>query len=306
MVELIQRRLAAAGMHVERAATAREGLARAVAVRPDVVLLATSLPDGDGFSLLSKLRTTPALEGVSIALMTAMRRDADSLRRGLELGADDYLRKPIEEVELVARVRALLRLRRNFLDLHRKSARLAELNEELERLATHDALTGVHNRRWLEARLRDEVERTKRYGHPLALVLADVDHFKRVNDAHGHPAGDAVLRCVADTMARAIRRVDSLARFGGEEFVVVAPETDGDGACILAERLRAIVAGTEAIVAGASGEVALSVTASFGVASLAGEDARAAADDLAESLFAAADAALYRAKAGGRNRVERA
>lgn len=303
VAQLVERRLRAAGFEARAASTAFEAIELASREVPDVILLAMSLPDADGFTTLARLRALPALEGVSIALMSAMQRDPESLVRGLELGADDYLRKPIEHVELVARVRALLRLRRHIAELQLKSARLAELNAELERVAVRDGLTGVYNRRHLEQRLGEEVERARRYGQPLAVVVCDVDRFKSVNDTYGHAAGDAVLRGVATCLQATVRRTDLLARFGGEEFVVVAPSTDAAGGRTLAERARLALAAAPILASAGSGaHTMLRVTASFGVAATQGRDG--AGSRGAEELLAAADAALYRAKANGRNRVE--
>jgi diguanylate cyclase (GGDEF)-like protein len=302
VTELIERRLRAAGFETAAAATGQEALSVAGRERFDVILLAMSLPDVDGLGVLSRLRAMPGLDGASIALTASMHRDPESLVRALDLGADDYLRKPIEAVELVARVRALLRLRRHVTELRAQTERLAALNAELERLAVRDPLTGVYNRRHLEQRLAEETDRARRYGQPLTVILCDVDHFKKVNDTHGHAAGDEVLRNVAKLIGRTIRRVDLLARFGGEEFVVVAPATDAAGARVLAERLRAAVAAMPVLTTNGSGmHVALRVTASFGVATARGADQTPAA---AHELVAAADLALYRAKANGRNRVE--
>ncbi|MDO9020983.1 MAG: diguanylate cyclase [Deltaproteobacteria bacterium] len=300
--ELVRRRLGEAGFGTVAAASGQEALAAAEGGGVDVILLSAALPDGDGLDVLARLRAMPSLEGVSIALM-ATQRDAESLRRGLAQGADDYLRKPIDRVELTARVQALLRLRRHLAELRRKSERLEELNAALERLATRDALTGVANRGSLEARLAEEVDRWWRYRQPLSVVLLDVDHFKRVNDTHGHGAGDAVLRGVAETLAGAVRKVDFVARYGGEEFVVVAPSTDAAGARILAERVRAAVAGSPVEAAGLDGApVTVTVTVSLGVVTLPGVPEAAAMRPA--DLLARADKALYRAKQGGRNRAE--
>lgn len=154
-----------------------------------------------------------------------------------------------------------------------------------------DALTGLSNRRALEESLRAEISRAERFGHPLAVVLLDLDHFKQTNDSYGHAAGDVVLRHVSRLLWKTARQGDTVARFGGEEFVVVLPETDPDGARRFAERLRVAV---EACTVDG-----MRTTASFGVAAfIAGDDA--------DSLLTAADEALYRAKESGRNRVERA
>jgi diguanylate cyclase (GGDEF)-like protein len=166
------------------------------------------------------------------------------------------------------------------------------------RMAEVDGLTGVCNRRHFQVLLMREIERARSGGHPLALLLADVDRFKEVNDRHGHPAGDAVLQHVARVLSRRLRRSDVVARYGGEEFAVLLPGTDGPAALALAEELRREIESAAAPLPDPAGP--LRVTLSFGVASLPAD----AADE--QGLVTAADKALYRAKHGGRNRVERA
>ncbi len=167
-----------------------------------------------------------------------------------------------------------------------------------ERLRLHgrtDPLTGLYNRRYLEARLAEEVARARRHPMPLACMFLDVDHFKAVNDRHGHAAGDAVLRCLAERMTELLRASDVAVRYGGEEFALLLPQTAVAEAAVLAERLRAHLAARPVEVAGV--DVPVEVTVSIGVAELA-------ADEDGTGLLDGADRALYRAKAGGRNRVE--
>jgi diguanylate cyclase (GGDEF)-like protein len=179
--------------------------------------------------------------------------------------------------------------------LARNDALLAEVQakgELLEKHSREDSLTGVANRRHFDERLAVEIARAERYGHPLCLLLLDLDHFKRINDSHGHACGDAVLRLAARTMAANARATDFVARIGGEEFAVLLPEQDGAGAQAVAENMRALVAGldTTDIAPG------MRVTASLGVAVMRpGEDR--------DSLLRRADAALYEAKNAGRDRV---
>jgi len=301
VVELVRRRLGEAGFRTVAAGCGDEAMRAATEASPpfDVVLAGTHLSDGSGMELVHRLRGDSRTATTSIALMTAA-RDPEQTFRMLEAGADDCLRKPIDRVELVARVRSLLRIKRQLDELRDANARLEELNTELGRRATTDPLTKLANRQELESRLAHEVDRARRYGHDLGLLVLDIDHFKRVNDTHGHAAGDEVLRRVASVLHESVRRVDLAARYGGEELVVVAPSTDLVGAAKLADRLRRLVERTFVTVPMEGGTHRdLSVTVSVGAAALArGQDAG--------SLFAAADAALYRAKAGGRNRVERA
>ena len=175
-------------------------------------------------------------------------------------------------------------------ELARRNDELQALASQLEELATHDALTGAFNRRKLDEVVQAEIERTKRYGQPVSLLMLDTDHFKRVNDAFGHEAGDEVLVALAEELRAGIRSVDVLARWGGEEFIVLCPSIGLGEAGELAERLRAGVAARDF---GAAGRL----TVSLGVA----EYRRG---ETAGELFGRADAALYRAKEGGRDRVE--
>ena len=304
--EFVRRRLGEAGYETVLAGNAAEARVLGAQGEIDVVLLSVNLPDGDGFEVLSELRTMSALEGVSIAML-AGQRDTESLGRGLERGADDYLRKPMDRVELVARVAALTRLRRQIAELHRKNERLEELNAELERVASHDALTGLANRRYLETRLAEEVERVRRYRQPLAVLMLDVDHFKQVNDTHGHAAGDTVLRALGRVIGNSVRKVDLAARYGGEEIVVLAPSTGLAGALVMAERIRTAVATTRVEVTGLDGAPwVLQVTISLGVAAAQPEALGPVAELRCEDLLRAADDAMYRAKQAGRNRVEAA
>ncbi|MDZ7754777.1 MAG: DUF484 family protein [Gammaproteobacteria bacterium] len=171
------------------------------------------------------------------------------------------------------------------------------LNQErLRHYGRTDPLTGLYNRRYLEARLAEEVSRARRHGMPLSCMFLDVDHFKRINDRHGHAAGDAVLRHLAERITELLRASDVAVRYGGEEFALLLPQTAAAEAAVLAERLRAHLAAQPIEVAGVDSP--MEVTVSIGVAELA-------ADEDGAGLLDGADRALYRAKAGGRNRVER-
>lgn len=176
------------------------------------------------------------------------------------------------------------------LKVEERTVELVAANQELERIARHDALTGLHNRRAANERLQEEFQRMKRIETPYAILMMDIDHFKRVNDTFGHEAGDLVLRHVAGLLTGALRQTDFIARFGGEEFLALLPDTDRQGACVLAEKIRAAVAGSDAPEAG-------KITISVGVATAAVIDQR---DDEAVRR---ADQALYRAKESGRNQV---
>jgi diguanylate cyclase (GGDEF)-like protein len=221
---------------------------------------------------------------VYVVLLTARDRQEDMVV-ALEADVDDFLTKPLDAGELQARLRSgerLLALQENLL----------QVQEALRHQATHDDLTGLWNRAMVRQHLTAEISRAKRAGKPVAVVLADLDHFKQVNDTFGHQAGDAVLREATARLRLALRIYDSIGRYGGEEFLIVLPDCDTDAAVIVAERARACVATPMRI-----NDVDMPLSVSLGVAST-----RTSPED-ADDLIRAADEALYRAKAGGRNRV---
>ncbi len=294
-VELIARRLAEAGFATSSASGTEEAVSLALSASRsfDVVLVGHRLTDGTGVELVRRLRADARTAGISIALLTAM-PDPEETTLILEAGADEVLRKPIHRVELVARVRSLHRIKRQLDELRLANARLGELNVALEQSATTDGLTGLLNRRQLDRRLVEEVQRAHRYGTPLSVLMVDIDHFKKVNDGYGHAAGDAVLRAIAGEIRASVRIMDITARYGGEEIVVLGPSTSWPGGRALGERLRAAIERLEVSVPGL--EAPIRVTASIGVSTLA-------SDEDAGKLLARADEALYEAKHSGRNRV---
>jgi two-component system, cell cycle response regulator len=268
---------------------ARDGAeAWSILERPDAPRLAIldwMMPIIDGPEVCRRIRAQAQEPYIYTLLLTGKQRTEDVVE-GLDAGADDYLTKPFDAQELRVRLRTGIRI----VELQRE---LVRAREDLRFQATHDPLTGAKNRAALDAALAAEVERARRTRSELSLVMIDLDHFKRVNDTHGHPAGDSVLAEVAARLSRCLRPYDVLARYGGEEFVVLLNGCNATGAANAAERLRAAIASTPMSVAG----LELAVTGSLGVASL-GEGQGGA------ELVAEADAALYRAKARGRNRVE--
>ena len=213
--------------------------------------------------------------------------DEQRLLRALDMGVNDYLVRPVDRHELIARVRTQVRRKRHS-DYLRKS-----LNASLE-LAVTDPLTGLFNRRYLDTHAKALAEQASTAGTPLSTLVMDIDHFKSVNDTHGHAAGDSVLREFAQRLRGNTRGIDLVCRLGGEEFIVVMPDTPMWRARQIAERLRSCVASEPFLVGGAT---KVTVTASVGLATLErpGESM--------DALFARADQALYAAKREGRNRV---
>ncbi len=247
----------------------------------DLVLLDVDMPGLSGFDLLAILRSDPEFARTSAMFLTA-RSSVSDLVEGLSLGACDYVRKPWEPDELRARVQVALRMQADRDELEAR-------NRELDRLSGSDALTGLRNRRGFEQDL-DRL-RVRLRGEPVAVLAIDIDHFKRVNDQHGHAAGDSVLQTVAERLSAAVTARHLLARIGGEEFVVVAQGSNEATGTGLAERLRTVVGyAPVTLLTGESIEITVSVGVSSGTLS-------------DEKLVEAADIALYHAKDSGRNRV---
>lgn len=263
-----------------------EGFALLAREPVSLVLCDVEMPGLDGFKFLRLKAQKDGLHDVPVIMLTG-KEDVRAKVQGLSEGASDYLTKPFHDEELVARARVHLKLKELQDELRKKNALLEELSRT-------DSLTGLLNRRFLMELLLAEFQKSSRYGTPLSLVMLDIDHFKRVNDTYGHITGDAAIKAVAQVLRREIRTCDLAARFGGEEFAVVLPQTDQEGALIAAERCRRAVEAT-AIVAG---DQELHITASFGVATCPRADL-----GTIEQLIGAADEALYRAKGTGRNRV---
>jgi diguanylate cyclase (GGDEF)-like protein len=256
--------------------------AAAAAHPPDAILLEHEPARIDGMALLAALRADEALAAVPVILIT---HEPDLLLvAALRAGADDCIVAPYDPDELEARLAAALRVKR----LHDA---LIAANEQLARQALTDELTGLANRRHGTHELARTVSAAVRHGRPLALVRIDVDHFKTINDTHGHESGDRVLAEVARRLARAMRGGDELARWGGDEFVAILPDTDREGAFRAAVRLRESVAETAVDV----GATEVAVTVSVGWAHWSG--------DTPDDLLARADGALYRAKDAGRDAV---
>jgi len=248
-----------------------------------IVITDWVMPEMDGIEFCRAMRSMPSEHYVFIILLTSLDKK-DELVAGLDAGADEYLVKPVHTVELAARLKAA----RRFLDLE----------TSLKQLALHDQLTGAYNRGYLDRQLSKEIQRSWRYGHPLSIIMCDIDHFKAVNDRYGHQAGDQVLREFVSRINRSIRNEnDWVARYGGEEFVIVLPETPPAGCLIVAERFRKLIAATPVMVQ----EGAVDVTVSFGAITI--ENTSLIDEMSMDVILGKADECLYRAKATGRNRV---
>ncbi len=263
-----------------------EGYKKVLAAPPDLILCDLVMPSVDGFKFMTLIRGKPELRDIPVILLTG-RTEVDVKIRGLELGASDYVTKPFDAGELLARIKVQLKIKA-LQDALRRS------NDQLRELSSVDPLTKLFNRRYFMQALETEYERTRRYGAPLSFVMLDIDHFKRLNDTHGHQAGDDVLRGLADLLRMQVRTTDIAGRYGGEEFCVLLPHTGFPGAADLARRVRAAVEATPMETRAGP----LAITASLGVAVCPAPRIRSADD-----LIRLADEALYEAKAAGRNRV---
>lgn len=285
---IMARLLKRAGYLVETAANGREALAKVTSGDFQLMITDWEMPQMDGIELCSALRASQNRGYVYTILLTA--RDAiEHVVTGLQAGADDYLTKPVVEPELIARLNTGKRI----VTLERS---LRSANEENRRLSITDSLTGAYNRRYLMEQLLREIERAARYGRRLSVLMCDVDHFKRINDTHGHLIGDEVLKWLAATLQKTVRACDWVARYGGEEFVAVLPETDLKSAAAAAEHLRDEIAAAPFVTA----TVSVPVTASFGVSGWADG---VPADATLDALLARCDAGVYSSKAAGRDRV---
>jgi two-component system, cell cycle response regulator len=277
----------AAEQSVEIEADPNEALFRAADGNYDLVIVSLGLENFDALRLCSQIRSLDRTRNVPILAITEPDNDARMVR-GLEIGVNDYLTRPIDKNELLARARSQVRKRRY-------TERLRDNVQISIEMAITDALTGLFNRRYMENQLNTLVEQASARGKPMAVLALDIDHFKSINDTHGHDAGDDVLRDFAMRIKRSIRGIDLACRSGGEEFVVVMPETGIAVAATVAERLRRRIAAEPFTIS--AGARSIPVTLSIGIAALRGRD------DSPASLLKRADQALYRAKRDGRNRV---
>jgi two-component system, cell cycle response regulator len=253
----------------------------------DVVIVSLGLTNFDGLRLCSQLRSLERTRKLPILIIADM-DDSARVLRGLEIGVNDYLMRPVDRNEMMARVRTQVR-RKRYTD------RLASAVSRSLEAAVVDSLTGLHNRRFMQTHLSALVSESVTQERNLTVLVLDIDHFKRVNDTWGHEAGDEVLKEFASRMRKVVRGVDIVCRTGGEEFVVIMPETEPASAFRVAERIRQSVERDPFIVEG--GKTAIPITTSIGMAGF--ERGHTTVD----AMLKKADEALYRAKRDGRNRI---
>ena len=280
---VLGRQLEEWGHQTAFAGSGEEALARCRDESFDVALVDFRVGAMEGVEVCWHLRAAQGTKHLYLMLMIPG-SITNQFFEVVENGADEFLRKPLDWAWLRARLLA--------------ASRVVDMQRQLERLATTDSLTGALNRGRFMSRAGAEVARARRSGRPLAAIMLDIDHFKRINDTHGHATGDEAIRSVVRVCRTLARSSDIVGRLGGEEFAILLPETPPQGAALLAERLRATLAATGLRLPGG---VTVTFTVSIGVSALPPGDEPA--EMALGSLLAHADEALYRAKNGGRNRV---
>ncbi|MFC1809075.1 diguanylate cyclase [Candidatus Omnitrophota bacterium] len=248
---------------------------------PDVILLDIQMPDVDGFEICRRLKEDEVTQHIPVIFLTATYSSEKNIVKGLELGAYDYVTKPFREGELLARINVMVKIKKT--------------EDNVREESYTDALTGLYNRRFLSKRFGEEISRSLRSGLPLACLMLDIDHFKSLNDMHGHEFGDIVLKQVAQVLRESLRAYDTVARYGGEEFVVILPSTARHDAECVAEKIRHTIEKVDFEF----DSKPITVTISIGVFCAEGEELKQSIDEFIRK----ADEALYKAKGMGRNKI---
>jgi two-component system, cell cycle response regulator len=284
------------GYVTRRAVDPAQALGKVGGVRsPDIVLMSVRPTDAGWSDALRAMKERVHPKFLPVTVLSSQ-TDVTSRVAALRAGADDVVAKPCPSAEIVARVAAMLRIKSS-----QDALELARM--EAERLSITDPLTGLFNRRYFQYRLEQELERARRHGGPVSLLVLDLDHFKHVNDRYGHRAGDDALRLTAELLTRELRRLDVCTRWGGEEFAIILPNTGGPGAMVVAQRLVRALRAKARLSAPPLTEPdgrpePVQITASLGLAAFPSPGIESA-----EALVQAADSAMYRAKDSGRNRI---
>lgn len=287
---MVQKYLEAAGFHVVACPSGQEGLNIIKEQGIRVAIIDWVMPGMDGVSLCRKVRSLGLKRYIYMIILTGKNRKND-LVEAFDAGADDFITKPFDRDELISRVKVGVRI----IDLEDKRLKT---QKELLRLAKEDPLTNLLNRRALLDEVLNELNRSGREGRSVSAIMVDVDNFKRINDRHGHIEGDAILTEFAERLQKSCRPYDKVGRYGGEEFLVLLPNTPGDAALTVAERMLGDVNSTVFLAGGRK----VNLSASFGVATITpgGKDREKQLDE----LIRMADQALYKAKKKGKGRVE--
>ena len=276
-INVLRRTLTTVGCRISVALNGKMALDLIPKLKPDLVLLDVMMPDMDGYEVCRRLKENPDLQNIPVIFITA-KGDIEDVVEGFEAGAVDFIMKPFRQEEVLARVRTHLTL----------SAALKKLIQDSET----DPLTGLFNRRTFMKRIENEAARFKRSKKPFSILFGDIDFFKKINDTFGHSAGDAVLVSISKLMDTEKREIDQIARWGGEEFLILLPETGLNGAVLLGNKIREKISAQSIMHEGKE----IKVTMSFGASIYNGETPIDKTIDLA-------DQRLYRAKESGRNKV---
>lgn len=299
ILRLLEKHLNKAGFETLKASNGNDALKLALSEGPQIIITDWEMPGMDGVELCRMLRDAEGIGLVHIIVLTS-HSDKSRVVEAFDAGADDYLSKPFHRGELLARLKAGMRvielesnLARQNREIIKNNAELAILNSKLEKMATTDELTGLANRRFAIERFESYWAAAERHGSALSCIMLDIDHFKRINDTFGHHIGDQALRQVAASLNKHTRIDDLTCRLGGEEFLIICPNTSIVPAAELANRLREKIA-AEIIQ---TDETELSLTVSLGVAE------RDSISKNVDDLIRQSDDALYSAKHSGRNRV---
>ncbi len=289
-LKLLKVILAPVGYNLTFAKGGYEALEMIKVSKPDLILLDLMMPDLNGLEVCQQLNSDPEYADIPIIFITAS-NEQEHIVNAFELGAVDYINKPFKTAELSARIRNHLLLKHTIDELKSTQIKLQNALAEVQKLANTDSLTGVLNRRSLFYFAHQEFNRVSRYGLHFSILLMDLDNFKKVNDNYGHQVGDMALCTVVKSIKNTIRSVDFLGRYGGEEFMAILPETYGEQALILAERIRQMVASN--IIETDEGNLPLTI--SIGVSTYSTKDR--SLDD----MILRADKGVYQAKQKGRN-----
>lgn len=258
---------------------------------PDIIILDIMMPDMNGFEVCKRIKAIERLKDIPIIFLSAKTETVDIVY-GLEIGGVDYVTKPFRPIELIARIKTHLEIKTIRDELKEKNMELIALNEQLEEYAIKDTLTKLYNRRMILAKFEEEISRCKRNFEVFSIILLDIDYFKDINDKFGHNFGDEVLKVFASLLTSSKRVQDLVARWGGEEFLIILPCTEKSGAMIVAERIRQQISEYE--YHSSAGNI--HITATFGVAEFNKEDS-------VEKIIRKADYALYYGKDNGRNQI---
>lgn len=283
-IEYLKECLVKIGFEIHATTKGSEAMEIAESLMPDLILLDVIMPKDDGYSVCKMLKSKELTKDIPVIFITSKTEKRDKIK-GFNIGAFDYITKPFYHEEVEARVKNAISLKLSRDELKRK-------NDILEVLSIRDELTILYNRRYILKRLDEEIERAKRYNRFFSCIMIDIDYFKKVNDTYGHPGGDIVLRYMGDMLRRNLRTVDIASRYGGEEFMLLLPETDLAGSKVVAEKLRHLVS---------SGFPPEGLPQDFKFTISLGIAIYPYHGDNKERLIKSADEALYTAKAAGRN-----